>query len=207
MRTDPLGTVVLIPIRSFDDAKSRLAEVLSPQDRVELSRWMAGRVVTAAGDLPVRVVTDDIDVAAWARSIHAGVVAPGVRGLNASVQSAASTAGDLGYTRILIAHADLPDADDLDAVDGPGFRIVADRHGDGSNVVSLPTGTDFRFAYGPGSLDRHRREAARVGLEITELPIAALAWDVDGPDDLPDDWRARIAAPGRDEPTAPRSNR
>ena len=53
---------VLIPLRSFDDAKTRLAGVLSPADRRRLAMAMAERVVRAARDLPVHVVSDDADV-------------------------------------------------------------------------------------------------------------------------------------------------
>jgi len=41
--------VVLIPIRSFDDAKSRLADELSADDRHDLAVAMAEIVVKAAG--------------------------------------------------------------------------------------------------------------------------------------------------------------
>ena len=33
--------------------------------------------------------------------------------------------------------------------------------------------------------ERHRVEAARLGLDFTEIDDASLAWDVDSPADLP----------------------
>ena len=62
---------VLIPLRSFDDAKTRLAGVLSPADRRRLAMAMAERVVRAARDLPVHVVSDDADVLRWAERLGA----------------------------------------------------------------------------------------------------------------------------------------
>lgn len=181
--------VVLIPIRSFDDAKTRLAPVLTAADRRRLAQAMAERVVRAARDLPVRVVSDDADVARWARRLGAGVIAPGVSGLNPSIQRAAEIARtDLrdaaGTTRLIVAHADLPHAVDLRVVTGLGVAIAPDRHRDGSNVLSLPATAPFTFRYGPGSFAAHEAEAATCGLEFTVIDEPSLGFDVDDPSDL-----------------------
>lgn len=182
---DTDGTIVLVPIRSFDDAKSRLAGSLDPQARRALIRRMAKTVVAAAHDLPVWVVTDDDEVADWAQAQGVLSCAVGVSGLNAAVTVAAAAAANAGARRVIIAHGDLPYASDLRIVTGAGVALAPDRHRDGSNVMSLPTNTGFVFAYGPGSFARHRREAARLGLDFSEINDASLAWDVDSPDDLP----------------------
>ena len=178
-------TIVLVPIRSFDDAKSRLAESLNPQTRWALMRQMAETVVVAAHDLPVWVVTDDDEVVQWAQELHATSHRVGVSGLNPAITAAAAAAALAGAARIIIAHADLPYASDLRVVTGSGVAIAPDRNRDGTNVMSLPTGTGFRFAYGPGSFEKHRAEAARLGLDFSEIDDASLAWDVDSPEDLP----------------------
>jgi 2-phospho-L-lactate guanylyltransferase len=61
---------------------------------------------------------------------------------------------------------------------------VPDRHDDGTNVLAVPTGVGFVFAYGPASFARHRAEAARLGLTLTVLRPPDLTWDVDVPADL-----------------------
>ncbi len=175
---------MLVPIRSFDDAKSRLNAVLAHTERAELARRMAHTVVAAAGSLPVWVVTDDDEVAAWASAVRAAVCRVGRPGLNASITAAVSAAADAGYARVIVAHADLPLAEDLAIVTGSGLAIAPDRHGDGSNVVSVPTEVRFEFAYGPGSFERHCSEAARLGLAVTVINEPSLAFDVDNPDDL-----------------------
>lgn len=184
-RPDVDDTIVLVPIRSFDGAKRRLASSLGPQARRALIRGMAETVVAAAHDLPVWVVTDDDEVADWARARNVLSCAVGVSGLNPAVTAAAAAAADAGATRIIIAHADLPYALDLRVVTGPGVALAPDRQRDGSNVMSLPTNTGFVFAYGPGSFAAHRNEAARLGLDFREIDDASLAWDVDSPADLP----------------------
>jgi 2-phospho-L-lactate guanylyltransferase len=62
--------------------------------------------------------------------------------------------------------------------------LVPDRRRDGTNVLSIPIGTDFTFRYGPGSFERHREEAARCGLAVVVLELDDLTWDVDEPGDL-----------------------
>ncbi|MEM9465386.1 MAG: 2-phospho-L-lactate guanylyltransferase [Actinomycetota bacterium] len=177
---------VLIPIRSFDDAKTRLSGVLTPADRTRLAKAMAERVVHAAHGLPVHVVSDDPEVGRWATGVGADVIAPGVSGLNASVTAAVSTVASVADPpqRVIIAHADLPLAEDLRVVTGPGVAIAPDGPRDGSNVLSLPTGAAFTFHYGPGSFAAHRTEAAERGLDFTVVVEPGLALDVDEPADL-----------------------
>lgn len=189
MDSPPDATVVLIPIRSFDDGKSRLSDVLEPDERRRLTMRMAARVVAAAQELPVRVVTDDDGVVAWAVRHDVEVLPVGVAGLNPAVTSAVAQVAWAGFTRAIVAHADLPAADDLTILDRPGVCIAPDRDHDGSNVLSVPTGAGFQFAYGPGSFGRHVSEADRLGLPLTVVDDASLAWDVDDPTDLPDDWK------------------
>lgn len=185
-------TVVLIPIRSFDDTKSRLARALDADDRRALSMWMAERVVGAALGLPVRVVTDDRGVVAWAQARTVEVISPGVRGLNPSVDAAAQRAARLGFRRVIVAHADLPAARDLTVADRDGVCIVPDRARDGSNVLCVPATAGFRFAYGPQSFERHCAEAERLELALSIVDDDDLAWDVDDPGDLPADWQSRV---------------
>ena len=199
-------TIVLVPIRSFDDAKSRLAESLDQQRRRALMREMAETVVAAAHDLPVWVVTDDDEVVLWAQGMHVPAQRVRVSGLNAAITAAEAAAERAGAARILIAHADLPYASDLRVVTGNGVVIAPDRHRDGTNVMSLPTGTGFRFAYGPGSFEQHRAEAARLGLDFSEIDDPSLAWDVDSPADLPPHLaRSTHDASRHDPDTAQRS--
>jgi 2-phospho-L-lactate guanylyltransferase len=90
-----------------------------------------------------------------------------------------------GTDRVIVAHADLPLATDLAWVaDFDGVTLVPDRHSDGTNVLSVPTGAGFRFAYGAASCARHRAEADRLGLQLRVVPDVRLGWDVDRPEDL-----------------------
>lgn len=176
---------VLVPVKAFSQAKGRLAGVLDPEARASLARSMAATVLAAARSLPVTVACDDDEVAEWARAAGASVAwTPGL-GLNGAVTAGVAALAEQGVTRVIVSHADLPRARDLAVVAaGEGVVAVPDRHDDGTNVLALPTGAGFRFAYGPGSFRRHADEAARLGLPFTVLRPPDLTWDVDVPADL-----------------------
>lgn len=180
-----MNAAVLVPVKAFDQAKLRLAPALDAAARASLARTMAERVLSAAGVLPVAVACDDEDVRAWAISLDARVVwTPGL-GLNGAVEAGVHALAADGVARVVVAHADLPLATDLAwTADFDGVTLVPDRRDDGTNVACVPTGTGFRFAYGPGSFVRHCAEAERIGLPLRIERVAELGWDVDTPADL-----------------------
>ena len=181
-----MATHVLVPIKSFRAAKVRLAPALDADERAALARRMAARVLRAAGGLPTWVVCDDDQVATWAVEHGAQVLwTPGL-GLNGAVSEAiARLTDEQRALEVIVAHGDLPLADDLGRVAGfAGITLVPDRHDDGTNVLCLPTGIQFELAYGPGSFARHRAEADRLALPYRVLRDPRLGWDVDVPADL-----------------------
>ena len=176
---------VLVPVKGFREAKLRLAPALSPEMRRDLARQMATHVVRSAGELPVAVVCDDGEVAEWARGEGAVVIWTPRRGLNGAVQEGVAALASMGASRIVVAAGDLPLATDLGwAARFPGVTVVPDRRRDGTNVITVPAGSAFRFAYGPGSFSRHLEEAHRLELAVRVVHCSPLAWDVDLPEDL-----------------------
>jgi 2-phospho-L-lactate/phosphoenolpyruvate guanylyltransferase len=178
-------SAVVIPVKAFSNAKMRLSAVLSPEERASLAREMAQGVIRAAQPLPAVVVCDDLEVAAWAENLGArALLEPGL-GLNGAVGTAVSQLAAEGYTRLVVAHADLPLAKQLAwLAEIDGIALVPDRHLDGTNVISLPAPCGFRFSYGPGSFSRHQEEALRTGLPWQVIHDPGLAWDVDFPADM-----------------------
>ncbi len=177
---------MVVPIRSFRAGKARLANVLSDQDRAALARSMAGKVLDAAGTLPVYVISSDEEVVAFASDRGAKVVAdPG--SLNAAADAGRAAVAADGFEWLIVIHADLAEPTAFAWVaDFDGVTIVPDRHGGGTNVLALPAEVDFEFAYGDGSRARHEREATARGLAWRVVDDASLGWDVDEPADLRD---------------------
>ena len=178
-------TAVLITVKSFHDAKGRLSETLNKSERSVLMRQMAETVIKSSGSLSVWVVCDDDEVASWAESKNVSVIKVGNPGLNTAVEKGVSTLEEAGFSRVIIAHADLPNADNLQQCsEFEGVTIVQDHKGDGTPVLVIPTGKGFRFSYGPDSFAAHTLEAQRLGLPYRQLFDPKLSFDVDEPEDL-----------------------
>jgi 2-phospho-L-lactate guanylyltransferase len=176
---------VLLPVKAFSEAKLRLAAALSPGERRSLARTMATSVLRAAAPLPVAVVCDDVEVAAWARDHHALVVWEPERGLNRAVEAGVERLALEGAERVVVAHADLALARDLAWVAAfAGVTLVPDRGDNGTNVACVPVDAGFTFTYGPGSFARHGAEARRLGLPLRVVREPRLGRDVDVPADL-----------------------
>ncbi|HEY8215713.1 MAG TPA: 2-phospho-L-lactate guanylyltransferase [Acidimicrobiia bacterium] len=181
---------VVVPIRSFSHAKLRLADHLSDEQRGELLRECAARVVEAAAPLPVVVVTSAPEVRAWARALGVDVVDDRDAGLDAAAHIGREHLATSGLARAVIAHADLPRAGAFAALGADGDRpivtLVPCHRDDGTNVCSVPVALPFRFQYGEGSFRRHAAEARRLGAAVRVVRRADLAFDVDVPADLVD---------------------
>ena len=177
--------VVLIPVKAFHQAKRRLDQVLAEAERQRLVHTMAAHVVAACTPLPVAVVCDDEDVAAWAVDHGATVLWEPGQGLNGAVRAGVDRLAASGARWVTIAHGDLPRARGLGTLAAfDGITLVPDRRDDGTNVLRLPAECDFRFSYGPGSFRAHRAEATRLGLAVRVLRDPDLAYDVDWPADV-----------------------
>ena len=108
-RPQALGqAAVLIPVKSFADAKTRLGDVMADDARQAFVRRMAERVLAACAPLPVAVVCDDPAVAAWARPRGALVIWEPGRGLNGAVEAGVERLGQMGVGQVTVAHGDLP---------------------------------------------------------------------------------------------------
>ena len=172
-------------MKSFREAKGRLAEALEGGERQSLAKRMASSVVAAAAPLRPWVVCDDHDVASWACIVGAGVIWRPADGLNAAVTAGVEFLTAAGYRTVVIAHGDLPLASELAWVaEFDGVTVVRDRRGDGTNVLAVPTNTGFEFHYGLGSAAKHQTEAERVDLAVRTVDDELLGWDVDTPEDL-----------------------
>lgn len=175
--------VVLVPIKPFDVAKSRLRGSL-PDDALDrLIRELARGVITAAAPRECWVLCDDDNVAAFATDCgaHAVVVA---RGLNDAVRDGYLRASE-NFELIIVAHADLAQPTGLGSFAfDTEMTIAMDRHGAGTNVLALPAGLSVTFHFGVDSARAHELEAAHLGIPVRTLRDSPWAVDIDEPADL-----------------------
>jgi len=178
---------VVVPIRTFALANTRLSDHLSSDARASLARRLADTVVRAAGVAPVVIVSSAPEVEAWAHGHRVSVVSdPG--SLDAAAAAGMEAVRALGVPRIVISHADLPFATTFAPVtrdaDRPIATLVPCQRDDGTPVLSLPAHATFTFAYGSGSFRRHVDAARRAGLAVRVVRDPRLGFDVDTLDDL-----------------------
>ncbi len=188
--------VVVVPLKSFASAKQRLREG-GIEHVSELAERLAIGVLRACAPRHVIVLSNSDDATTFARANGVGVWTSDHPGLNNAVQGSYQALGSQ-YDRFIVVHGDLVAPDGLGAFEpGPGVTIVADHHGQGTNVLVLPTGLDFTFGYGPSSAHHHQREAQRLGLDWQLLTDSPWQFDIDEPADLD---RARKAFEGAKGP-------
>jgi 2-phospho-L-lactate/phosphoenolpyruvate guanylyltransferase len=185
---------VVIPVRSFEGAKSRLGAVLDAEERRDLVTRLLRRTVRAAlatpGVAEVLVVSPDAEVLALAAGIGAGPVLQRSRGLNPALQEARAAAP--AASRLLIVPADLPAVSPAalaavllagDAAGSPSVVLCPDRHGRGTNALLLDPPDVIDPAFGGDSRAAHAWLASSADSAFVEVP-GDLGLDVDTPDDL-----------------------
>lgn len=176
--------VALVPIKSFTTAKGRLRAAIGDEATVALAKRLAGGVLRELHPLSITVVTDDPDVELFAREHGADVLRQRQPGLNGAVRDGYGTMASTSRY-VVITHSDLARPEGLGAYPfDEGISIWTDRATTGTNVLCLPTGLDFPFAYGVNSSLAHRSAARALGFEPQWNTTSPWALDIDEPSDL-----------------------
>jgi 2-phospho-L-lactate guanylyltransferase len=186
----------IVPVKPLRRAKSRLAGVLSRDERAALSKEMLVHTLDVLSTVPqvekILVISRDSRALALARERGARTVTEqGGSQLNKALIRATVLARGYGVSSVLVLPADLPlltkaDVEKLVSMadDPPVVVIAPDRRGTGTNaLLSSPPGL-IEYDFGPDSFKHHsaRAEAAGARVEICELP--SLELDLDLPEDL-----------------------
>jgi 2-phospho-L-lactate/phosphoenolpyruvate guanylyltransferase len=186
----------IVPVKPLRHGKSRLAEVLTPDERMDLNRRLLAHTLDTLTAIPeiehVLVVSRDPAALALAREYGARTVQEsGAPQLNVALTRATIVARNYSTEGVLIVPADLPllTPEDvhlmLDRATRPPVVVVApDHRREGTNALLVCPAGLIEYEYGPGSFQRHCARALQAGarLEICELP--SLALDMDLPEDL-----------------------
>jgi len=186
----------IVPVKPLRRGKSRLANVLTHEERTNLNRHLLENTLDTLNGIPeiehVLVVSRDSEALAMARDQGARTVLEnGHSDLNIALARATVVAKTYATQGVLILPVDLPliTVEDirvmLDKVKDPPVVVVApDRCKNGTNALLVCPAGLIEYHYGDGSFERHCDLAREVGarLEICELPSIAL--DLDNPEDL-----------------------
>jgi len=196
---------VVIPTKAPAQAKGRLATALDSDQRGALAEAMLDRAVKAVSAARVSGGLALVGTSRMGQPRTQELLTDPGGGLNAAVHSARDALAARGATRLITLAADLPlleygDVAALCELPAGVIGIAPDRHGTGTNALSLPLpeALDFAYSYGIGSCALHKAEAKRLGLPIALIASPGLARDIDEPADLAD--AGDLLTKGREQP-------
>ena len=192
----------IVPVKPFLRAKSRLASVLTPQERAGLSREFLGHALDVLAKVPgitqTLVISRDPAALALAHSRQARTVTEsGAPDLNSALQRATQVVVASRAQGVLILPTDLPfltpeDVSQLiarrrrGAAGGHRARPPRRRH---QRAFYAPPGL-LNYAFGEHSFGKHLELAQAAGAHVRVCRLPGIALDVDGPED----WSLYLSA-------------
>ena len=188
-----MKTVAVVPVKKLSEAKSRLAGVLSPEERSALALDLLRHVLDA---IAASGVVDSVAVISpepGALGLPPGVVrlAQARGGLNHVFYQGRAWAAAKGADALLAVLADLPllRPGDISAMaelaGAPNTVVLApDRHGVGTNAMLVHPLSRARFKFGTRSFPLHRSVYAEADILVKTYTSPGTSLDLDTPDDL-----------------------
>lgn len=198
----------LVPIKALVNAKQRLNPVLTKNQRQQLSKAMAHDVLSALSLLPNLALCicagDDYGID-LAKEFNAALIHDSelpYAGLDTIAATYSHRMATQGFSHAMIIHADIPllNASTLEMIfesqASHDVVLVADRHGEGTNIVSWRLGCGFVTNFGTNSRARHLTQCADLNLRVREIHCGNTALDIDTPNDLQLLYRSTHLAAG-----------
>jgi 2-phospho-L-lactate/phosphoenolpyruvate guanylyltransferase len=186
----------IVPVKPLRRGKTRLAGVLSEDEREMLNLSLLGHTMAILRQVSeiqkILVVSSDTAVLALAREQGARtVMEDGNPGLNTALHRATMVAQVYAAQGVLILPSDLPlltkeDVEELirQAEPSPVVVIAPDRRNEGTNALLVkPTGLiDYQF--GDNSFVKHTDQAKKFNINLKIIIRPTLGLDLDFPEDL-----------------------
>ena len=187
---------IVIPVKAFANAKSRLARYLMPNERVELARAFCldlfATIAKVRGVDAVFVISNESCALEWAKQ-NGWVTLTESQQLSesASVDFACHSCESLGIKALLRIPTDVPllRSEDVEqifaALDGATSCVmIPSRDGTGTNALLRSPPRAFPSLFGKDSLARHREAAHAAGVAVKIIRNQRIELDVDEPGDL-----------------------
>jgi 2-phospho-L-lactate guanylyltransferase len=183
--------VLAVPVRRLDSAKTRLAAVLSPNERATLVLAMLDDVLAASlahSAWDTWVISGDERVLALAAQRGATSVVEEGHTLLGAVRQVERAAIDLGAESLAVLLGDVPLitaaalADSLDLA-APVVAARAASDG-GTNLLVRRPPDAIPPRFGRASFDKHCWAARRARLDVARVDRPELAFDLDRPEDI-----------------------
>jgi 2-phospho-L-lactate guanylyltransferase len=186
----------LVPAKALDEAKTRLAAMLTEDERRCLALTMLGDVLRTLQAVPrldvIAVVSPDDEVLERARELGAeAILEPSsARGINQALAHAMNVMSPRGVSSLLVVLADVPAVTPgeiesvLDALPADRGAVICPSSAGGTSALAVRPSGAIRFRFGEQSLAAHERECRERAVAAQVLRIEALERDIDEPDGL-----------------------
>lgn len=186
----------VVPVKPLRRGKSRLAGVLSEEERTFLNYTMLAntlQVLSSVSEVDqILVISRDTGALAMAREFNARTIQEdGSSDLNTALQRAMVVAQMYSAQGLLVLPADLPlltpDAvRELisKAAYPPVLVINPDRRMEGTNALLTVPADLINYRFGSGSFMAHVKQAASYAVRVEVCTIPEILLDLDLPEDL-----------------------
>ena len=184
----------LLPVKRLENAKLRLAGILTPAQRRRLSCCMVEDILSALGKSTVisgvTVVSCDESVISLAQDCQAAVLNTGVdHGYSADVLKGIEALSDEAVDKALVIPADVPELDPLDLaylnrIHKKGITLSPADNDGGTNGLVFTPPLAIGLRYGEDSLTEFCKEAKQRQVPANIARADGLARDLDRPEDL-----------------------
>jgi 2-phospho-L-lactate guanylyltransferase len=186
----------IIPVKRFENAKSRLAPLFSLQERIALSGMMLEDTLAALAASgcfeKILVVTGDGRAKEIAETRGAVVVwQESDAGVNSAVALGDAYSADAGAHATVVVPQDLPlmGAGDIAGVcalagNSPCVAVCPSLRFDGTNILLRKPPAAIATHYDNNSYENHLDAAMKAGLPARVIDSKNLMFDLDTPDDV-----------------------
>ena len=194
-------TSILIPMRSLNDGKTRLSNLLSPNSRAKLIKLLFTQLLEKLKILKVEfplifsdvlVITPCNEVEKICKEFDIIILKEqNLNGLNSALGKGLSWSLENFYDSSLIIPGDIidPDTKDLKKILEMGktsidSMIICPSTDFGTNALFLTLPTKIELQFGPNSFFEHQKEASKQSIETIIAPLNSLKDDLDTGKDL-----------------------
>lgn len=184
----------IVPLKTFSEAKQRLAEVLSEAERRDLMLAMARDVLTTLSHCKnltgvlIASRTHEADALAQAFSTERFSESPNADLPGTLTQASEYLQRHLGATGVMIMPADVPmiDAEEIDAIlaDHDQVTLIPDRENLGTNALIASPADAIPFIFDGRSFRPHLDAAIAAGIKPAIVTSRNFALDIDTARDL-----------------------
>jgi 2-phospho-L-lactate guanylyltransferase len=186
---------VVIPVKRFVNAKTRLSSLMSESERESLAQVMLNDVLLAVSSSllvsGILLVSNEVRARYAVERLGGLFLEEEEAGLSASVEQASKWLAKHGQRGMLMIPGDVPlvRSSEIDEIirshrGDQALTIVPDTERDGTNALCVSPLQLIKFSFGKASFSKHLAAGELLGLVPSIVNLSGIALDIDNPIDL-----------------------